>query len=62
MDVFTWQGRLRPRGGEQVAQHHFPGGWWAPQLDADLPGLDPCTLLRPWADGGSAQLSSDPGP
>lgn len=58
MDVFTWQGETEAQRGRAGCQHHFPGGWWRLSWTQISQGLDPCTLLRPWADGG-VPISSD---
>lgn len=44
--------------GEQVANITFLVGGGASSWTQDLPGAGPCTLLRPWADGG-LPISSD---
>ena len=58
MDVFTWQGETEAQRGRAGCQHHFPGGWWRLSWTQISQGLDPCTFLRPWADGG-LPISSD---
>lgn len=57
MDVFTWQGETEAQRGEQVANITFlvGGGASAGRISQ---GWTPCTLLRPWADGG-LPISSD---
>lgn len=46
-----WRRRLKPREGNQVAQHHTASGAAEPPLEPALPRAAPCTPLSPRAFG-----------